>query len=126
MSGLEIVSVQDMDLLLNTVRDLQKEHHFMNERQLQTMVSVVKETPYANTKEFQNFVHDMQSDMVGRFQSSQMEHENASDVYRQKLRNLPLHVLIELLVWMPCMGISFKNIRQKLKSLCPCKVRCVI
>lgn len=84
MSGLETVSVQDMDLLLNTVRDLQKEHHFMNERQLQTMVSVVKETPYANTKEFQNFVHDMQSDMVGRFQSSQMEHENASDVYRQK------------------------------------------
>lgn len=84
MSGLETVSVQDMDLLLNTVRDLQKEHHFMNERQLQTMVSVVKETPYAKTKEFQSFVQDMQADMVGRFQSSQMKHENVSDVYRQK------------------------------------------
>lgn len=84
MKGLAKVSVENMRELTQTVHELQNQYHFMNERQLQTMVSLMKDTPYGKSKEFQEFVNNMQTDMVGRYQSVQADRTTQSDIYRRK------------------------------------------
>lgn len=82
-TGLKKVSNANMEMIAQTITELQNDHHFLNERQFHTICQLMEQSPYGKTKSYEQFKQSFTASMSEREQKFDSLNASAMKSYRR-------------------------------------------